>query len=233
MAATSLHVVFTEAIGNALREALGEGAPVVVLADDLATGPLDVVPREEHGEWTRSLAPTDRRIVWTDRRVARQYAGLMAWVARAGDTPFEVVDLTHAGLRPQDLPKAEDIPQLLAKAAPISTEARADLAEDWASLRVANAPVRVVREGQLASAPETVFDAAILRRCSPYWMRKALVMDAVLMDDVATGVLNLSPGFLAARMAALVAEGRLEAGGPASAMGPSEIRLSLAGQSST
>ncbi|ATQ41817.1 hypothetical protein [Caulobacter mirabilis] len=56
----------------------------------------------------------------------------------------------------------------------------------------------------------SVFDAAILAQCSRYWMRMALVVDMTRAHEHGRVVTEAD---LAVAIAALVAEGRLEAEG--------------------
>ncbi|MES2035328.1 MAG: DUF3658 domain-containing protein [Pseudomonadota bacterium] len=212
MAAPVLHVVFSEAGADVLRAALvlaGRAERVLPIADDLAVGPLDRPPEPA---WAAALAPGSRPRIWTDRRVARQYAGLMAFAARAGDIPFEIIDLTHVDLMPlDDLAPAAVVPFLDdARAAP--ARVRADLAEDWSRLVSENAPLRMIVAGELVSRPIDTFDEAIVGQCSTYWMRRALVIDMVLGEVRRRRVWNLAKPLLEARIDALVAEGRLLAG---------------------
>lgn len=227
MAAPILHIVFCDAGAEVLRKALrraGRDDAVLTALDDLAAGPLHA-PRPDIGFWEQALAPDVRPLVWTDRRVARQYAGLLAFVARAGEAPFEVIDLTHAGTAPLPALEPKAVVPLLDRAAPISAEARQDLAQDWAELVAENAPLRIVAGGRLISAPVTVFDEAILDECSPYWMRRALVLVMVINAEGWRGVWNASLPVLEARVDALVAAGLLESGpGPRKKPAP-EIRL--------
>jgi len=228
VAAATLHITFTETGGEVLRAALalaGRDDTVLSLPDDLAAGPIDVDARFGEPAWTDAFAPGPRRIVWTDRRVARQYAGLMAFVARAGDRDFEVLDLTHAGVAPLDMLASEAVVGLLDRAAPLSTDARDDLIEDWQALRLENAPLRVIEAGRLVSAPADFFDEAILDQCSPYWMRRALVMAMVLSEQGWRGIWNIGPEALEARIDALISEGRLEGGGDPARMESLELRL--------
>lgn len=228
MAAAVLHIVFTEAGAEALRAALalaGRDETVIALADDLAAGSIDAEARFETPFWREALAPGPRRVVWTDRRVARQYAGLMAFVALAGDADFEIIDLTHAGAAPLDRLEAEVVAGLLDRAAPLSEPARCDLVDDWRDLRAENAPLRVVEAGRLTSAPADCFDEAILDQCSPYWMRMALVMEMVLSAQGWRGVWNTGRPWLAARIDALIADGRLEGGGVSDRIEDRELRL--------
>ena len=50
--------------------------------------------------WTRALSSSDDRTVWYSRRYAKEYAGFLEWVTRAGDLPYNVVDLSECDVEP-------------------------------------------------------------------------------------------------------------------------------------
>lgn len=214
MAAPTLHIVFSEAgaetLGKALRLA-GRDDRVLAIHDDLASGALGD-PRLDAAFPDEALAAGAHAVIWTDRRVARSYAGLLAWAARAGKAAYAVVDLTHAGTAPLHRLEPGAAAPLLELAATVSAEARTDLTEDWEDLRTENAALRLVAAGRLVSAPPTAFDEAILDQCSPYWMRRELVVGMVISEDGWRGIWNGSETVIEARIDALAAAGHLEVG---------------------
>lgn len=237
----ALHITFTDAGADALSEALrlaGRADRVISLPDDLSFGPVapadpgrrtawaraqgfgDGPAADADAFWREALADAPTKVVWTNRRVAREYAGFLEWLSRNGAAPFGLIDLTHvetpsSGLAVLGLAEAEVILAAgwLDRARPLSAAARRDLVRLWKGLAGAEVELRTVRDGDLVAAPLSLFDDALLAASSPYWMRLALVIGTVQAEAMHRGEYNAGLSLLEARVCALVDAGRLEAEG--------------------
>lgn len=194
--------------------------------------------------WSEALAPADRRIAWMSRRSGRDYSGFLEWLWRLGDQPCEVVDLTEIrfpercaegpagylslvislGLVPRDQIVAMG---LLDRAEPLSRDNRARYREIWDRLRTDNAPLRVVSETGLSSAPITFYDRELLSYAAPQWRKVARIVGEALANQ--EGFARCGDLLLAARVRALAKAGRLEARGDPLKMRFSEVRLPAGG----
>ncbi len=237
----TLHITFTEAGAEALREALrlaGREEQVISLPDDLSMGPVGPADPDRRRAWFReqgiggaepfgdveafwreALAPGPRD-VWTNRHVAREYAGFLEWLSRNGDGEFALIDLTHR----QTAGGGRAVPGMaepgviaasgwLEATRPLSAEARGELTDLWARLAAEDAPLRLVRDGLLVPAPLTAFDEVLMAATSRYWTRLALIVAKVLGEETKRGDYNAGLGLLEARVQALVDGGRLQAEG--------------------
>ena len=116
----TLHIVFGEAAGGVLRQALraaGRSDRVITYWDDLSFGPIDPpdaasrsawatrelgfpaarpsLARRERAFWTVALATTAaHRIVWVSRRTPHDYSNFSEFLWRLGEQACEIVDLT-------------------------------------------------------------------------------------------------------------------------------------------
>lgn len=246
----TLHITFTDAGAEVLREALrlaGRDARVISLPDDLSMGPVgpaggpvrrawfaaeglgDLPPVEDiEAFWREALDEAPRRVVWTNRRVAREYAGFLEWLSRNGAGGFALIDLSHRQTPGGDkamlgiaLPGEIVASGRLEAARPLSAPARRELLDRWARLTAHDAPLRLVRDGELVPARVTAFDEVLMAATSRYWTRLALIVGKVLGEEMRRGEHNAGPGLLEARVAALVEAGRLQAEG--------EVRLADGG----
>src|SRR5688572_7445470 len=194
-----LHITFSASgaglLRQALRRYLGE-APrddrVVVLVDDLQYGPigpadparrLDWMIKNLHVHaikwswlpdsvrrfWAQALE-FDTPTVWFSKRSAKEYAGFLEWVDRAGERPYQVIDVSEARFtsRTGDSillvsisrvhPELWDMQALLQIATPLSPAERAEYLQHWQKLRKENAALRVLEDGRLVSVDEAHFD---------------------------------------------------------------------------
>lgn len=238
----TLHITFSEAGADVLREALrlaGRDARVISLPDDLSMGPVGPADPDRRlawfrdqgiggsgpfgdveGFWREALAHGPRRVVWTNRRAAREYAGFLEWLSRNGDGAFALIDLTYrqtvgGGKAMLGIVEPGDIVASgwLEAARPLSIDARRELMDLWARLTAHDAPLRLVRDGDLVPALLTAFDEVLMAATSRYWTRPALVVGKVLGEETRRGEHNAGPGLLEARVQALVKAGRLQAEG--------------------
>jgi hypothetical protein len=152
------------------------GDLVVGLEDDLSVGPINPadprtraawVERElgyEVGEhwierteafWSKALGSAQRRIVWTSRRCAPDYAGFLEWLWRIGDEPCEVLDVSDFSFSRYGLDGKKSSGMIIAAAIldpdeiaamnlldlskPLSPEKRSTYRQAWGQLRAENA----------------------------------------------------------------------------------------------
>ncbi len=194
--------------------------------------------------WQTALDADCRRILWLSRRVAREYCGFLECVWRLGDLPCDVVDLSEVMVASRN-EAGEDLPlrlamslsplvvpqivehDLLAKAVPLSAEARTSYLAQWQGLRQENAPLRIIDAGlALVSAPLAHFDADLLSFVEPRFRKAAYVIGSAMMKSEHTyGVLNAGDFLLAARLRALAAAGLVESKGDLTKIRYSEVRL--------
>ncbi|HXP77779.1 MAG TPA: DUF3658 domain-containing protein [Stellaceae bacterium] len=264
MPASTVHILVGESAGSSLRQALRSMKRddcIVAMDDDLSIGPIDPAePKariawmaEELGYdvdealvgrverfWVDALAPADRRIVWTSRRSARDYAGFLEWLWRLGDQGCEIVGLTDARfpdrcaegpagylslvISPGILSPDQIVAMgLLDRAEPLAPAVRAGYRDLWRRLRTENAPLRVVSETGLSSAPITVYDDELMSYAVPQWRKVARIVGEALTNQ--HEYFQCADLLLAARVRALAKAGRLEARGNPLEMRFSEVRL--------
>ncbi len=193
--------------------------------------------------WRDALSDGSRKIVWVTRRSAMEYAGFLEWLWRAGDTPFEIVDLTEAMVSNYRPDRAgtppvlavslrrlwpEDIiaNKLLDRAVPLEASDRSRYRALRQQLRAENAPFRVVSDQGLVSAPMSFFDDRLLSEAVGNWRKVAWIVGHVYGAHHDDNLHQTGLMVLASRIDALIESGRLEhQGGSPFAMRFSEVRL--------
>jgi hypothetical protein len=203
------------------------------------TGWEEVVGKET-SFWSEALSVSGRKIVWLSRRSTQEYAGFLEWLWRVGEQPIEVVDLTDvvvagskngpteprlaislALLSPRTILESD----LLDRAEILTSALCARYRELWGRLRAENAPLRVLSEGELVSAPLSFFDPLLLSCATPEWQKAARVIGEALSDFLTTSVLQTGDLVLCARARALADAGRLESRGDLTDIQRSELRF--------
>jgi hypothetical protein len=192
--------------------------------------------------WPEALSISNRRIAWLSRRSAQEYAGFLEWLWRLGEEPIEVIDLTdvmvvgnnngltkpHLAISLGTLPPHEILENdLLDRAEILTAVIRAQYRELWGRLRTENAPLRILSEGELVSAPLSFFDPLLLSCATPEWQKAARVIGEALSDFWKTSVLQTGDLVLCARARALAGAGRLEFRGDLTNIQNSELRLPI------
>jgi len=142
--------------------------------------------------WQEALSISNRKIAWLSRRSAQEYAGFLEWLWRLGEEPIEVIDLTDVvvagnkdgptkphlaislGLLPPHTILEND---LLDRTETLTSVLRAQYRELWGRLRAENAPLRVLSEGELVSAPLSFFDPLLLSCATPKWQKAARLLE--------------------------------------------------------
>ena len=235
----TLHVVFSPSAAPELRKALklaGRTDAVAACIESFSWGPIDPGDPPQRARWMDEVLETTpwdleatdrdfwrdaldsrhRLVAWTSTRVALERAGFLNWLWRLGDAPCEVIDLSKARVR--DYPAilgllyAEDFLSLglLDAAAPLSPADRARHHETWQRLRAENAPLRIIQDGELASAPLDVFDSKLLSHASSDWTPAARLVGEVLAEVFDDYLFQVGDIVLASRLWALVEAGQLE-----------------------
>lgn len=208
-------------------------------------------PREDPGDpeapWIEATAAGVHPVHWACLSDAAEHACFLEFVFRMAGRPFDVVDAT--GL---DLPGVGRVPSIrslgqlrpaeivaagLAERRRPYSRAESDAAvAAWTRLRRENAPLRVVRDGHLVSAPLTHFDALLAGQASGE--RELLIrLVARVLHRVDAGLDQPGQGcryeLLFARILALGEAGVLEVTGPGPGMRDYEVRGPAAGRSAS
>lgn len=134
--------------------------------------------REPEEPWAEVTAPDVHPVHWVCLTDAGEHACFLEFASRMTGRPFDIIDATgvdFAGvsrvsrvwslgqLRPEEI-VASGLRER--RRAFTDDDSRAAMA-DWARLRRENAPLRVVRDGRLVSAPLTHFDPILIEQASP------------------------------------------------------------------
>ncbi|MCJ2074049.1 DUF1835 domain-containing protein [Methylobacterium sp. J-030] len=188
--------------------------------------------------WAEATAAGIHPVFWVCRTDAAEHACLLAFAARMAGRPFDIVDATGfdftdfsqvspiwslGQLRPGEIVASG----LGRRRRPFARAERDAAAAAWAQLRRENAPLRILRDGRLVSAPLTQFDAVLVRQAAPD--REPLIalvartlrhLDAAL-DPPGQGC---SHELLFARILALGRAGKLEVTGPGPGMRAYAVR---------
>ena len=192
--------------------------------------------------WPEALSITNRRIAWLSQRSAQEYAGFLEWLWRLGEEPIEVIDLTdvmvagsktepikpHLAISLGILPSNQILENdLLNRTEKLSTVLRTRYRELWGRLRTENAPLRVLSEGALVSAPLSFFDSLLISCAKPEWQKAARVIGEALWESSTASVLQTGDLVLSARARALASAGLLESRGDLFNIQTSELRLPI------
>lgn len=189
-----------------------------------------------------AFAPDRRKIAWFSRRSAKEYAGFLAWLWQMEDVPCEVIDLTHAVVsRPTEtelpapgrhltslaiLPPDKIVSGgFLDSAQALHASDRSHHRAMWSRLRHENAPLRVIEDLNLVSAPMSFFDSLLMSFVNDSWQKVAIVVGHALASHIFDNIYQTGDLFLASRVQALVESRQLEMRGQtALAMRYSEVR---------
>lgn len=174
--------------------------------------------------WDRLAAATDPIVVWAGRRSGSEFAFLLAVAHALGDRAFRVVDVPQSDYVTKGGPdmepcavvcvgilSASSMRGLIGTERAVSPDEHAAMRERWQVLQRENAPFRIATESALISVPETYFDADLLAEASATATKVARVVGGAMAS--ARGWIQVGDGVLIARVAALVATGRLVAEG--------------------
>jgi len=193
--------------------------------------------------WNETLFPDNRKVAWLSRRSTMEYANFLEWLWRLGDAPCDVVDLTDVTVSPRPehgpprrprlaISLAMLHPDIIAReklwelAAPLQAGMRTRYHDLWRQLRDDNAPLRVIEDGNLRSAPINFFDSLLMSHATDDWQKVVRIVGEGLAAEWDDGVFQTGDLVLAARVSALVDSGQLEYRGQSPLnMRNSEVRL--------
>lgn len=191
-----LHVTFSASAKVSLAQALdrlGRREEVLPLVDHLGCGPIDPGTFEqrrqwmddelgiEYDEWYEQQVPPfwDRVVTmrtpivaWLCTRDADEHCGFLELLWRVKDAPVSVVDA--ADVAPSFAMIRSDAMidrKLFERVALVTDIDRARHEADWRRLRAENAPLRVMTNGGLTSAPIDYFDDTIRSVITDEWQK--------------------------------------------------------------
>lgn len=209
------------------------------LGDDLTD---EHRPTDQVGAfWHEALEATARRVVWVSKRSAPECAGFLEFVWRLGGDPCDVIEFDRQELayRARDgtsrrnlllvlgelTPEHFTIARYWERAVPLDTATRERYRADWARLRKENAPLRILDESGMVSAPITYFDDLLIACTIDRWRKSARVIGEALMSFADGPFDQIGEFVLIARLRALAAAGKLESRGDLAQPRFSEVRL--------
>jgi Protein of unknown function/Domain of unknown function (DUF1835) len=191
--------------------------------------------------WNGALASGISPVAWFSRRSAREYANFLEWLWRMDNSPCQIVDLSDVRF---PCSNSDGRTSFVVSAAVISSNAfqklkpwekACDLSQPdreryrrlWRSLKAENAPLRILRDGDLTSAPIDVFDTRLLALVSSNWRKMSRVIGEAWAVDYDDEVQQVGDAVLQARLRALVKSGIIEGRGNLHVMRDGEVRISV------
>lgn len=173
--------------------------------------------------WSRALDPAYRLVAWTTRHHAQDRIGFLLWAARLADQEGEVVDISDlkfnfwSGVQ-RPLPVALIVPDdfvthcMFDRAQPMTPNAVTEAKAELARLGREDGAFRQTQNGEILSLPLTAFDDQLIAASTSEFQKAARVIGTAITDLIERGW-YVSDLVLAARLMALVEEGRLQARG--------------------
>lgn len=238
-----LHVVFGASAAGTLRQALKvtkRAGLVIAPLDDFSFGPIETDDAEVRARWVESelgysaweefsdesvpvlkasQEATEPLIAWVSPDSAHSVAGFLWWLSFMADKPCLVLDVPLLSLLGPDA-----LGELLDKAEPLSDARRANELVLWKQLKRENAPLRILSEGKLISAPMDYFDSALFGHITEKWQKMAMIVGRTLVEFSQSGVFQTGDLVLAARLVRLAETGILEWQGDLHNMQSCELR---------
>ncbi|WP_145203812.1 DUF3658 domain-containing protein [Sphingobium sp. B2] len=241
---SQLHVVFGRSAAGTLQQALevaGREGIVVAPYDDFSFGPIDRDDANARAQWVEnelgysdwqkifedslpvlsaSMEASKPPIAWISPDSAHSAAGFLWWLSHMADKECQILDVPRLSLL-----DPESMTEYLDKAEPLSAGRRARSLGLWLQLQAENAPLRILGDAGLMSAPLEHFDAALLEHATPEWQKMARIVAGVLGDFFLEGIYQTSDLVLGSRLADLAEAGILEWRGDLGHMASCEMRL--------
>lgn len=188
--------------------------------------------------WAEAISADVLPVAWVSRLHAPEYAAFLEFAWRKRHTPFRVIDATGLEIPRHDgtgtfvvcslgiLPPYQIIEARLLERQRILAPVEIDnYVEQWRRLKTENAPLRIVDEIGLVSAPITFYDDALIARVSDNWQVGALVIGGTMADLMDNPHNELvSDLLLWARVCALCKAGALELRGDETHMHNAYVR---------
>ena len=239
-----MHVVFGQSAAASLREALrtaGREETVLAPEDDFSFGPLVPADADVRARWvqdtlgysewagsteaTLSIASDSAvygrpPIAWISPDSASSVAGFLWWLSQLGDRPVRQNRISRLGLHSPNL-----LEGLLDLHVELTASDRGDAIALWQTLKRENAPLRVLTNTGLVSAPIEYFDDALLAHVHEDWQKMAFIVGKTLMGFHDEGRFQTGDLVLASRLRTLVLSGTIECRGDLYQMRHCELRL--------
>lgn len=251
MTEPTLHIVFGLSPAGVIRHALsnlGRREEVLDLADNFSLGPIASDDPEARGLWLnnvlgeydwreivenestlplKTLSRPLRIIAWYAPNRAESFAGFHWWLSQIDRTPCSIVsvpDLHFNG--------TEAMMALVDQETALSESDRDRHQAEWQRLKEEDAPLRIIIDSRLASAPLDYFDDFIIDFVLPEWQSTMRVVgEAFSTLSLKTGH-SIDALFTFSRLRALSASGAIEWEGGTNDMRSSKVRLASNIQSS-
>lgn len=233
--APPLHVTFTASAAVSLRQALdrlGRKEEVLPLVDDLALGPIDPGTFQERRQWmddelgneyddweeqipvfwARVTTMRTPIVAWLSKWDARELCGFLELLWRVKDVPVSIVDVSDVSPSFSLIRSDVMIDRKLFERATLVTDPdRARCEAEWQRLRAENAPLRVMTERGLVSAPITHFDETIRSFITDVWQKCSKVGGNALSKLWADGYIQPGSDMLVfSRLLALMDDETIE-----------------------
>ena len=222
-------------------EVAGREGVVVAPFDDFSFGPIDKDDAGARAQWVEdalgysgwqnvfedslpvlsaSREASKPPIAWVSPDSAQSAAGFLWWLSHMADNECQILDVPRLSLL-----HPESMTEYLDKAEPLSAGRRARSLDLWTQLQAENAPLRVLGDDGLMSAPLEHFDAVLLEHATPEWQKMTKIVAGVLRNFSLEGIYQTGDLVLAARLADLAEAGILEWRGDIGRMAACEMRL--------
>jgi hypothetical protein len=189
--------------------------------------------------WAATLASDIKPVAWMSRRSTHEYTNFLEWLWRMEDLSCQIIDLTEVRFPWEREPERSWFVvssalitsknflkyKLWDTAVELPEVDRQRYRDIWRALRTQNAPLRILREGELVSAPMDVFDARIMTQVSAEWQKLSRVVGYTLALDMDDECQQVGVLLLHSRLRALVEGGYLEGRGNLASLREGEVRL--------
>ncbi len=195
-------------------------------------------PTDPEAPWAEATDPGVHPVYWACLTDAAEHACFLRFVSRMAGRPFDIVEVIGSDfprlsaastvwslgqLRPEEMVAAD----LVSGRRPFTEAENEAATARWAKLRRENAPLRIVRDGTLVSAPLTHFDDVLTGFATGEWELLIKLVARVIghLDDGSD-----QPGqgcsyeLLFARILALGQSGALEVTGSGPGMRDFKVR---------
>ncbi len=136
---------------------------------------------------------------------SRFRAGFLWWLSHMRDRPCRIVAVPQMARQP-----ADRLAERFDRDEPLRPQDRARYREEWRRLQDEAAPMRVIENGELVSAPVDCFNAHLLATTSTEWLHTARIVGRTLESLLANSGHVVGDLFLMNRLLALVDAGILE-----------------------
>lgn len=196
--------------------------------------------REAEEPWMEATSESVHPLYWVCMSDPAEHASFLEFAFRMNGRSFDVIDATDLDFVTRDgvrrpwslgIMRCEDIVAsgLRDKRHVFSLAERDAAVAAWAALRLEDAPLRIVRDGRLVSAPLTHYDAALISQAATDWEIAARVIARTLHHlsfEVDPPEHSVSDVVLFGRIQALGDAGALEIRGPGPGLRDYETRRS-------